>query len=347
MKLRALVAFMLAMALLPALPSAALGMEYTELLRVIDGDVIGGTDADENLFPDHILEGDLRANAAEGEICAALTVTALENGGEIPPAVFEVTGSVVQDAGEYAVAAEVGTIGDNSAAVLTVGKDLAAASDVNACALSVSALGTGSRVYAAVGGDAAAVITGDSEEAASFGIGFESDGSAETEVVVEGTVSGGTAAVVLWDPVADMEEGEDKPVFQVGSQVTLAVWALKENSGGALVLRPQMDEDGEWAYRQDRQAEAAVRYLIRVEAGQEEYVSVDAKEFEAFSGRTYLYACEGETVPLKLNIPDGSVLEEVTGGAADVSVDENGEYSLVIPRGGGVMVSLKLSPKAD
>ena len=186
-----------------------------------------------------------------------------------------------------------------------------------------------------VGGEFQVAVGGDvSAKSSETGIGIESlIGSAsgyqaESEIIVEGTVSGSTVAIAL--------DGDEQ------SKVTMTVWKVEPNKDGELIAVEGDDEDRTKA----KAAEAALQYIIKVEAGQEGYVSTNAKKYEAFNGRTYEYALENETVTVKLNIPSGYNLDGVYGGSAVISVDGNGDYYLTVPRGGGVLISLKLSEKA-
>ncbi|MER2183452.1 MAG: hypothetical protein ABTA22_08000 [Clostridia bacterium] len=49
---------------------------------------------------------------------------------------------------------------------------------------------------------------------------------------------------------------------------------------------------------------------------------------------------------MKLNIPEGYEISTVSGEKATVLRDENGNYYLEVPRGGGVLLTLKVNKKA-
>ena len=152
----------------------------------------------------------------------------------------------------------------------------------------------------------------------------------ETDILVNGTVRGSGAAVVLV-----------KPETQIGKNVTLTVWELVPNQDGATVVRTEDVESGELA--EDEAAEQAVQYIIRVRADQEDIIST--RGTEEYQG--YDVAHEGDTVTLLLNVPAGY---EITGAYGDVNQsavlqqDGEGNYYLTVPRGGAVELSVTMQP---
>lgn len=164
-----------------------------------------------------------------------------------------------------------------------------------------------------------------------IGIQLQCAEGGKTDIIVDGTVSASDAAVVLVTPET-----------QIGENVTLTVWELKPNQDGAVVT--SVDENDKLV--ENEEAEKAVQYIIKIQAGQEGIISAEGtREYEG-----YQVANEGDTVTMKLTIPEGF---EVAGAYGDegqewpLSKDASGNYYLSVPRGGGVMLSVKLSKKED
>ena len=186
----------------------------------------------------------------------------------------------------------------------------------------------------------------------SYGVTVSADSGTKTDIVIDGTVKGGEGSLVL---VNDTE---------LGSGVTLTVWAVEPNDGVVVYsaddsLRsngqyPQAAEgDGAEGpvLTQNKAAEAQLQYIIRVNAEQTDMITAGgaAQEYSA-QGKTYKVAHEGETVTLKLNIPDGyEVVEAYSDQAQSMKLEKNakGEYFLTVPRGGAVELSVKLNKLPD
>ena len=164
-----------------------------------------------------------------------------------------------------------------------------------------------------------------------IGIQLQCAEGGKTDIIVDGTVSASDAAVVLVTPET-----------QIGENVTLTVWELNPNQDGAVVT--SVDENDKLV--ENEEAEKAVQYIIKIQAGQEGIISAEGtREYEG-----YQVANEGDTVTMKLTIPEGF---EVAGAYGDegqewpLSKVAGGNYYLSVPRGGGVMLSVKLSKKED
>ena len=174
----------------------------------------------------------------------------------------------------------------------------------------------------------------------SYGIAVGGSEDQRTDIVVDGTVSGRDAAVVLVTPET-----------KIGENVTLTVWELVPDENGAVVARGDFgDSTGDGitalngenaALAEDEAAEKAVQYIIRVRTGQENVISTDGTTLY----KNYNIAREGDRVTLKLNIPDGYFISAAYGDAgqnAALVKDENGNYYLTVPRGGAVELSVKM-----
>ena len=185
----------------------------------------------------------------------------------------------------------------------------------------------------ASGGTVEVVMTGDVQAAGgdyNYGIEANAGDGGKTDIIVDGTVEARDSAVVLVFPET-----------QLGDNVTLTVWELVPNESGAVVSRKEDNESTE--ITEDEAAEKAVQYIIRVRADQQDII--DTNGTEEYKG--YDVAHEGDTVTLKLTVPEGY---EITGAYGDVNQsvqllqDADGNYYLVVPRGGAVELSVKLEP---
>ena len=158
------------------------------------------------------------------------------------------------------------------------------------------------------------------------------------DLIVDGTITGETSSVVVsTDTVAD--------------NMVLTVWEVKPNENGNLVERVvdwTEDSNGEWheVRENDREIEKKIQYIIRLE--QPDIGSIYTSGTKTYEG--YEVANEGDTVTLKVNIPAGYRLIDAFNGT-DVKVkllkDANGEYYLVVPRGGAVTLSVTLGKIQD
>ena len=153
----------------------------------------------------------------------------------------------------------------------------------------------------------------------------------KTEILVDGTVKGGKEGIVLNmdDSIAD-------------ANLTLTVWEVKPDTNGAVLVRRSIDENHNIIYEEDKEDEKAIQYIIRIADSSKEYIKTNGTtEYEGYN-----VAREGDTVTLKLTIPEGY---EITGAFSDVAQeaklvkDENGNYYLIVPRGGAVELSVTMA----
>ena len=195
------------------------------------------------------------------------------------------------------------------------------------------------------------------------GVELKADKKQKANVIVDGTVSGDRANIVL---IGDT---------QLDDNVTLTVWQVVPDENDAIIYRAETDprqsknggeigpmwtsdpegEDGEGtkttALTADKESEKKLQYIIRVEDKTQQYLaSLDGARKVAGIDREYDVAKEGETVTMKLNIPEGY---EITGAYGDVDKkvklekDANGNYFLTVPRGGGVYLAVTLTKIPD
>lgn len=198
----------------------------------------------------------------------------------------------------------------------------------------------------------------------------EEDVPGHIDVFVEGTVSGGDNSIQL---VSSALESSD---------VDLAVWKADLNKDGNVVgtydfvkskeyLKEQLDDgyftqeeyDERLSYlnkeeetiKQNAPAiEEGIKYLIRVEKnGNGEYKEYKGLDFtNAEMVNDYYAATEATEVTLKATSGYKviSILDSENGANTYVTKDKNGVYHILIPKGGGVWLNVKvekIEPAAD
>ena len=168
-----------------------------------------------------------------------------------------------------------------------------------------------------------------------FGVAVSATPGAKTDVVIDGTVQGKEGSLVLVNNT------------ELGNGVTLTVWEVKPNEQGALVssiaygpeLRPWDpenpggpeigwasgdDEEEKPELVQNKAAEAQLQYIIRVKDDSKDYIATNGTQEYSANGKTYNVAHEGETVTLKLNIPEGyEVAEAYSDQAQSMKLEKN------------------------
>lgn len=178
----------------------------------------------------------------------------------------------------------------------------------------------------------------------------------KTEVLIEGDVTAADTAIMINAPsktaVVDITvdgtvSGEEHSIVlsneTTSENLMITVWEVKPNAQGNLIERIKgydyTGEEGKPIYEQDREAEQAIQYIIRI--AQPEYISTEGTT--SYNG--YEVAHEGDIVYVRLNIPAGYEVDQVymdEGQTVPVLKDEAGNYYLAVPWGGGVLLSLKL-----
>ena len=191
--------------------------------------------------------------------------------------------------------------------------------------------------------------------------------ASETRVEVIGDVTAGETGIKIdlqnskskMDVLVDgIVQGEAQSVLlsrnTVSDNLVLTVWEIKENERGNLVERESYtedirDENGDVKTEQhtsaDRETEKKIQYIIRIEPSQTGIISTEGtRKYQAAAGE-YNVASEGETVTLKLNVPAGYQVVNAYNGTdtkVELAKDAAGNYYLIVPRGGAVMLSVDL-----
>ena len=168
-------------------------------------------------------------------------------------------------------------------------------------------------------------------------VGLDVTGEVPAEVVIDGTLEGGNHAVVL------REES-------VVDNLTLTVWEIKPNEDGSVAETGLMNEDGGLDTEEYEDFEKQIQYIIRLEQP-EAGGTISTEGTSKYN--EFDVAHEGDSVVLKVNLEPGyEIVDAYNGTDTKVSLlqDADGNYYLVVPRGGGVLLSVKLQkivPKKD
>ena len=150
-------------------------------------------------------------------------------------------------------------------------------------------------------------------------------------MLIDGTLSGEKASIVL-SGTADNDN------------MSLTVWEVKANDDGNLAERYDVNEN-QGSRVTDREFEKQIQYIIKLEPNENATLSTEGTtEYEGYN-----VAREGDTVVLKVNVADGYHIVNAFNGTdtkVELLRDENGNYYLVVPRGGAVLLSVTLEANA-
>ena len=269
------------------------------------------------------VEGNVSAEAdvIEGNADAGAVTAEVTDGGSAVICVSgDVTAAAKQETGQaYTWAAGVSVYGSDGRAEVTVNGNVQAESDVYGVGLNSRLSGeTDTLSKIRVNGD----VTG-----TSLGILAEqSNPSGRTEVIVDGTVRGRDAAILL----------SDHP-----ENALITVWKAEPNAKGRII--ESMDED--MPDEAKLVFEKAIRYILRFRPGDERYLLTEgAEDYEGL-----LVAREGDAIILSLRYPAIYELEAVyadEGQSVPLEPDTVGRYRFTVPQG-GVEFSVKFSNADD
>ena len=163
------------------------------------------------------------------------------------------------------------------------------------------------------------------------GVELTAAGEEKTDLIIDGplVVTGGTSVVLKDDDTV------------LGDKLTLTVWEMTPDRDGDYVKRETIDDKTDSKKLvADREAEKAIQYIIRIDDSQQNMIRADgARDYQ---GRKV--ANEGDIIVLKIDVPAGLMIDEVYGDQNRTSLikDENGNYYMIVPRGGGVLFSVTL-----
>ncbi len=188
-------------------------------------------------------------------------------------------------------------------------------------------------------------VTSENYEAVAFATGGL---DATTNIEVGGNVSSSTTGLEVYvqpDVVPTVDvliEGtlsaKENPVRLVGEKgdadITLTAWEIVPNADGKIVTGEEGLED------MASKLESNILYIIRLEQPK-------AGGTVALEGTTdshgFAAAKEGETVTLKATVQNGYKLAGAYNGTTALTLlDKDGNYYIVVPKGGGVSLSVLL-----
>ena len=168
--------------------------------------------------------------------------------------------------------------------------------------------------------------------------GIVLEGAGEFDILVTGTLkSEGTP--ILIDKSVDPDN------------VSITVWKIEDpvQAGGKnekhVVLEGKLGE-AQAVTDDSKKVEAGIRYIIKIEPSQEKLINLEGTE----KSHGYNTAKEGETVTLKISVPDGYKLVGAYNGDGDkvpLKKDDHGNYYVVVPKAGGVYLSAEFEENSD
>ena len=160
-------------------------------------------------------------------------------------------------------------------------------------------------------------------------VGLYVNAQAITDVIIDGTLDGGNHAVVIADE-------------SIADNLMLTVWEIKPNEDGSVAETGLMNEDGGLDTEEYEDFEKQIQYIIRLEQPE---AGATLSTVGTYDYEGYTVAHENDTVTLKINLEPGyEIVDAYNGTDTKVSLLQNadGEYYLVVPRGGAVLLSVKL-----
>ena len=176
------------------------------------------------------------------------------------------------------------------------------------------------------------------ENAASKDAGLVLKGEGEFDILITGTLKSDGTPILI-----------DKEVNP--NDVSITVWKIEKSSGsendkeGHIVKEGIRGEDSTVTDKSNK-VEAEIKYIIRIEPSQESIICLSG----VGESHDLPVANEGESVTLKIAVPDGYKLIGAYNGIGKKALlrkDEQGDYYVTVPRGGGVYLSAELEKDSD
>ena len=160
------------------------------------------------------------------------------------------------------------------------------------------------------------------------GVELSAAGEEKTDLIIDGSLfaTGGTSVVIKNDDMV------------LGDNLTLTTWEMTADQDGDYVKREKYDKIlNNKIFVADHEAEKAIQYIIRVDERQKNIIHIDGTT--RYKDRDV--AKEGDKIVVKVDVPEGSAIDEIycDNNKTKLSQDNNGEYFMIVPRGGGVLLS--------
>lgn len=183
-------------------------------------------------------------------------------------------------------------------------------------------------------GTTVVTITGDvtAEETGAV-IDLTNDKS-KIDLIVDGTLSGETQSVLVSENT-------------IADNLILTVWEIKANDDGKLVERVvEYNDDDEAVTEVDRDIEKNIQYIIKITPAQQDIITTQGTtNYEGYN-----VANEGDTVTLKVEVPQGYQIKSAFSDSdqtIEMAQDDDGNYYLIVPKGGAVMISVEFEKIPD
>ena len=170
---------------------------------------------------------------------------------------------------------------------------------------------------------------------------WEGKEGGKNEVVVEGTIKGKTYGIVV-----DANSTTDPGV--------ISVWKIEKNENGAVAATSTLDPDYKPIYTESEELEKNIQYIIKCKqpskGGSFSITDENGNALGVVKGLsdTYQWAHEDDKILVKIDLNDDYELNGVYGDEGQklkLTKDENGNYYLVVPRGGGVFFTIDIDKK--
>ncbi|MCR4628042.1 MAG: hypothetical protein K5760_00295 [Clostridium sp.] len=227
--------------------------------------------------------------------------------------------------------------GESSVLEANIYENILALGNDDSAGIKISPIEEGMNPYEKTPDTTATVwVAGDVVSTGTGILDLDSANSGKTNVVIEGTLNAKGNSVVLAKNAAD--------------NLNLTVWKIDTAKKKSIAM--EQTEKGLKYSNAAKAFEKTIDYILKIDKntdGTVKFVDSRVKEITDHDGITsdYNVAHAFETVSVKLNVPDGYyVVAAYSDEAQRTSLrrDRYGEYFLTVPKGGGVMVSLKMAP---
>ena len=258
------------------------------------------------------VEGDVKVETEHNDSPAVFSYAV--NKGEADTAIagdVNSTGDGVNAVGHYGGTANVIVLGN----VTSSGTAEPRSDNDYLTAAGVEAYGEGSKAETIVAGD----VTMENDKGVALMLKAGED--TEASMTVGGTVKGGDIPVMI--------NTRDKDF----SNISLTVWKIEPNADGEVAR--SVDQDQKTVERCE-EFEKTINYIIRIEETSDADLSAQDT------------AHEGEKVILKVNVKDGYEPVGAYNGVEEkvpLVKDANGDWYVIVPKGGGVYLSVELRKK--
>ena len=194
----------------------------------------------------------------------------------------------------------------------------------------------GLNVYVSNGADAEIVIDGNVIAEDGAGIYVSSDEYSLADIIVTGEVVASEYAVML--------KRVNSPVFTPDS-FNIAVWKTTLADGKAVSVSGMTGEVKQSDEEASGQAEDALLYILKVMQPEGVTVTLADADGNSLDERgNYPVAHAGDRIFVKAEAEEGFEITDVLIGTEDresLECGEGGVYSFVVPRGGGVLISVE------